>query len=133
MKAKAEREDSAVCRNHVDATENTADTPLQMATSLQDVPDSDDTALQGVCCVRPGQARGSFHTAYVEQYSQGRPNLYGMHEQSELWKTKEMSRLLHLSSTEGRVLGSRMEEPRRSSLQGVRAKTPKAWNPISLH
>ena len=46
--------------------------------------------------------------------------------------TQEVSRLLHVLSTEGRVLGRRLVEKRRSSLQCVPAKTPGAWPPVSL-
>ena len=79
------------------------------------------------------QARGSFHTAYVKPDAQGRPNLHDVHGPSEFGAAQEVSRLLQGISPEGRVHGSRMDEQRGSSLQGVRAKTPGPWHPVSLH
>ena len=56
---------------------------------MQDVPGSDSTALQGVYGVRPGQTRGSFHTAYVEPFA----NLLGVPEETS---AQEVSRLLQV-------------------------------------
>ena len=57
---------------------------------MQDVPGRDATAAQEVCGMQPGQAKGSFHTEYVEMATQRSPNLHGVHDTPALQRSRHV-------------------------------------------